>query len=64
MTTVSSECDFYSIGQLAAHLQRSVRQIEETATMLNISPAMRLNGVPHFNGTQVEEIICQLKDEP
>ena len=54
--TVAIQRDFVSIGQLAAHLQRSVRKIEAAAESLAISPAMRLNGIVHFDGEQVERI--------
>lgn len=54
--TVAIHRDYISIGQLAAHLQRSVRNIEAAADSLGISPAMRLNGVVHFDGEQVERI--------
>lgn len=54
--TVAPEKDFVAIGQLAAHLQQSVRAIEEAVSVLGLTPAMRLNGVLHFDAGQVELI--------
>lgn len=59
--TVAIQRDYVSIGQLAAHLQRTVRSIEAAAESLGISPAMRLNGVIHFDGEQVEQITQAIK---
>jgi hypothetical protein len=58
--TTTAERDYLSIGQLAAHVQRSVRKIEQAATALHIEPAMKLNGVPYFDGRQVEQLTEQL----
>lgn len=55
--TVTSTKDFTSIGVLAAHLQRPVRRIEQAVESLRIEPALRLNGVVHFDGAQVERIV-------
>jgi hypothetical protein len=60
MGTVQATHDFYSIGQLAAHLQKPVRAIEHAATQLKLAPAMRLNGIPHFDGEQVQQLTEQL----
>jgi hypothetical protein len=60
MGTVQATHDFYSIGQLAAHLQKPVRSIESAATELQITPAMRINGIPHFDGEQVARLSQQL----
>lgn len=57
---VESKQDFFSIGQLAAHLQASVRQIEAAAERAGLQPALRLNMVPHWNGDQVEILRAQL----
>jgi hypothetical protein len=54
--TIEATKDFVSIGNLASHLQRSVRDIEQTAAALKIAPALRLNGIAHFDGLQVEQI--------
>ena len=52
----SAEKDLLSIGRLAADTQRPVRRIEQAANELGIRPAMRLNGIPYFNGRQVERL--------
>lgn len=56
MTTVSADRDLLSIGMLASHVQRSVHTIEQTANRLHIKPAMKINGVPYFDGRQVEQL--------
>lgn len=56
MTTPAHK-DFVSIGSLACHLQRSVRDVAATAAALQIAPALRLNGVVHFAALQTEKII-------
>jgi hypothetical protein len=62
MGTVEATHDFYSIGQLAAHLQKPVRAIEGAAIELAITPAMRLNGIPHFDGEQVARLSARLSE--
>jgi hypothetical protein len=57
MTTPDATRDFVSIGALAAHLQKSVRTIELAATSLQLEPALRLNGIVHFDAEQVEMLI-------
>ena len=54
--TTTIERDFTSVGQLAAHVQKPVRRIEAAATELGLQPALRLNGVPYFDGAQVEQL--------
>lgn len=61
MHAIEATRDFISIGQLAAHLQRSVRQIERAAADLDILPALRLNMVPHFDGEQVKRLTDELR---
>jgi len=61
MHAVEATRDFYAIGQLAAHLQRSVRQIERAAAALGLLPSMRLNGVPYYDGAQVEQLTAELR---
>ena len=63
MGIVEATHDFYSIGQLAAHLQKPVRAIERAVTELQIEPAMRLNGIPHFNGPQVDAITATMSQQ-
>ena len=60
-TIVEANRDFFSIGQLAAHLQTSVRSIEKAARTRGIVPAMRINLVPHYDGQQVEIIADELR---
>jgi len=60
--TTTAEKDFVSVGQLAAHIQRPVRSIETAAEQLQIRPAMRLNGVPYFDGEQVEKLTQELRN--
>jgi hypothetical protein len=60
--TVAADKDFVSIGQFAAHVQRPVRKIEQAAISLKIQPALRINGVPYFNGRQVEELTETLRN--
>jgi hypothetical protein len=55
--TVAAHKDFVSIGALAAHLQRPVRRIELAVAAMQIEPAMRLNGIVHFDAAQVERIM-------
>jgi hypothetical protein len=54
---VAADRDYTSIGQLAAHLQRSVRAIETASRELQLQPALRLNGVVHFSAPQVEMLL-------
>ena len=63
MMTIDQDRDFISIGQLAAHLQQSVRAIERAANKLGLKPALRLNMIPHFSGDQVEKLTKELRKE-
>lgn len=58
--TTSADRDFVSIGQLAAHAQKPVRDIERAAEALNMRAALRLNQVPYFNGKQVSRLTKHL----
>ena len=60
MTTVSADRDLLSIGMLASHVQRPVRSIEQAATALRMEPAMKINGVPYFDGRQVEQLTAAI----
>lgn len=59
--TVASEKDYQSIGQLASTLRVTVRAIERAADQLGISPALRLNLIPHFDGEQVARLTDHLR---
>ena len=61
MTINDATKDFVSIGCLAGQLQRPVRAIEQAAKALQIDPALRLNGVAHFDGGQVERLAEALR---
>ena len=61
MNATDAKRDFVSIGQLAAHVQSPVRSIERAAERLQLVPAMRLNGVAHFDGEQVEALTAELR---
>ncbi len=63
MMTESTK-DLVSIGHLAGVVQRSVRAIEKAATGLGMQPALRLNGIAHFDGEQVEAITKALTQTP
>jgi hypothetical protein len=63
MSITQAKHDFTSIGTLAGTLQVSVRRIERAAGELSITPAMRLNGIPHFDGEQVERLTRHLHRE-
>jgi hypothetical protein len=60
MQTVEAAHDLLAIGQLAAHLQCSVRSIERAADKLRIVPALRLNLVPYFDADQVSTLTAEL----
>ena len=64
MTTTSAQQDYTAIGVLAGQLQSSVRQIERAAEQAGIAPALRLNHVPYFDGTQVETLRQALTRKP
>jgi hypothetical protein len=61
--TTAADRDFISVGQLAAHVQKPVRRIEAAAEQLRLKPAMRLNGVPYFDGAQVERLTAKLQEQ-
>ena len=63
MNLAEARRDFVSIGQLAAHLRQPVRAIERAAVKLELAPALRLNGVAHFDGIQVELIRGHLTND-
>jgi len=51
----------YSIGQVAALIQEMPRRIHTAADKLKIKPAMRINGVVHYDESDVERIQVYLK---
>lgn len=53
---IDAERDFVAIGQLASQIGRPVLEIERAAAALNLSPAMRVNRVPFFDGKQVQAL--------
>jgi hypothetical protein len=59
--TIAPAKDFVSIGTLASQLRVTVRSIENTADRLHISPALRINLIPHFDGTQCEQIASAVR---
>ena len=61
---VESQHDYVAIGVLASHVGQSVRAIEAAVVKLGIVPAMRLNGVVHFDGPQAETITEHLRGSP
>jgi len=62
MHAVAATRDFFAIGQLAAHLQTPVREIELAADRLGIVAAMRINLILHFDGGQVRAIANYLRE--
>jgi hypothetical protein len=61
MGSIEATRDLISIGQLACRIQRSVLAIEQAADKLGIVPSLRLNGIPHFDGEQVEKLTEHFK---
>ncbi len=64
MQAIDSSHDLYAVGQLAAHMQRSVGQITRAAEALEIAPAFRINGVPHFDASQVDQLTDYFRKQP
>jgi hypothetical protein len=60
--TTAADRDFLSIGNLAAHVQKPVRRIEQAADALKIKPALRLNSVPYFSSHQVDRLTKHLSN--
>ncbi len=52
--------DISSIGHLASHLRRPVSSIHAAANRLGLSPALRINGVPHYDAASAERIAASL----
>lgn len=61
--TVDAKRDYVAIGQLASSIGRPVRAIEQAAESLNLSPAMRVNRVPFFDGEQAEKITAVINNQ-
>lgn len=62
MMIVEATHDFASIGQLCGNLQQTPRAIERACDVLKIKPAMRLNGVLHFDAAQAEKITAHFRE--
>lgn len=54
---VNTTPDLHSIGQVAATARQCVPAIRTTATRLGIRPALKINGVPYFVGTDAARIV-------
>lgn len=52
-----------SIGQAAALIQAMPSRIAAAAAELNIAPAMRINGVAHFEEADIQRIADHLRRE-
>lgn len=50
-----------SIGQMACRIQQMPDVIREAALQLGIAPSMRLNGVDHFDESDLERIAEHLQ---
>lgn len=60
MTNIPATRDLTAIGVLCQRLQRSFRDIEAAAERAGICPALRINGVWHFDADQEQKIREQL----
>ena len=49
------------IGHAACNLQASVGAVQRTAELLRLQPVLTLDGIPHFNESQIEKIRRRLK---
>lgn len=49
-----------SIGHLCASLRAPFARVRRAVDALGIEPAVTLNGVPHFDGAQCEQIAQHL----
>lgn len=56
MIVIDAKRDFTSVGQLAANLGQSLRWLEQRSRDLGLKPSLRLNGVPYYDGRQVEQL--------
>ena len=61
-TTIAAQKDLRSVGNLCGMLQRSPDVINGAAKVLGIQPALRLNGVPHYDADQVERICTYFRE--
>ena len=63
MPATDATRDLTSIGCLSGQLQTPPRRIEQTAAELQITPALRINAVPHYDGAQVERIASAIREQ-
>jgi hypothetical protein len=50
-----------SIGHLCQSLQSPVARIQRAVESLGVRPAMTINGIPHYDGPQCEQIALALR---
>src|SRR5262245_36057609 len=60
---IDASKDFWALGQLCQQLQVSLHVLERVALLHDIQPAMRLNGVPYFDGNAAGELQAALINE-
>ena len=59
---MTSTKEFHSIGHLCQLLQRSPRAITLAAQQLTLEPAMKINGISHYDGDQVETLMSHFRN--
>ena len=52
-----------AIGPLCGQLQEPINRVRAAIDALGIEPAMRINGVPHFNEGDCERIADHLREQ-
>ena len=55
--------EFHSVGHMSALMQRSPREIGKAAELLGVKPAMKLNGVDHYDAEQLEQLLEHFREK-
>ena len=61
-TAMNTAQEYHSTGHLCQLLQRSPRAIAKAAEGLGIAPALKLNGIGHWDADQTEKLIDHFRD--
>ncbi len=59
-----SNVNLSSIGHVSGQLQYSVQRLAAIAAELGVQPSLTINGVPHFEETDVEKLASRVRELP
>ena len=60
---MQAQQEYHSTGHLCQLLQRSPREVSRAAEEMGIAPALKLNGIGHYDADQTESLIAHFRKD-